>query len=778
MPRRRRRSTAFTGDTVAVYEGAAAGTVVGINAFSADVNGPAVTYSPTGGFRPTAASRSTRTAASSPSTIRPRSISIRPPATPVVTVTASDGHGGTSSQNFSISVYDVAPAVPTDSNAAANSVTEGAVAGTAVGIHRDRVRHQWRRGALRADQQRQWPRSRSTPSSRRRHASPIPPRSTTRRRPATPYTVTVQASDGTRHELADLHHRGRRRGAGRRPADSNAARQHRRRSAPRPAPSSASPRRRTDVNGSAVTWSLTNSAGSAFTINSATGVVTVADPTKIDFETAPGHAYTVTAQASDGTLASSQNFTIAVTDVAPSTPVDSNAAANTVAEGAAASAPPSASRRPRRDINGPGRDLVADRRHLRRRLHHQCRDRRRHRSPIPPRSTTKPPPGHAYTITAQASDGTLTSSQTFTIARQQRGRSPRRSTAMPPPTPSARAQPAPRSASPRPSTRSSTARRLTYALIGDTSVGGFTINAAAPASSPWPTPDQIDFESPAGATPSRVNAQASAAATPSRARRPSHIAVIGRGAVDARSTPTRQPTRSSKAPPPAPRSASPRSSTDVNGRAVTYPPDRRHLRAAASPSMPPPASSPSPIHQDQLRDAPTRPRLHRHRAGQRRHAGAARRRFTIAVGDVAPSVPVDSNCRGQLGRGRRGQRLDRRHHRVVDRRQRPGRHLLAGRRHLRAAASPSMPRPASSPSPIPASSTYETAPRPRLHASPRRPATARWSARRRSPSRVTDVAPSTPVDSNAAAQYGAPKARPTARPSASPRPRPTSTAPP
>src|SRR5438034_6847599 len=55
----------------------------------------------------------------------------------------------------------------------------------------------------------------------------------------------------------------------------------------------------------------------------------------IDYESAAGHAYTVTAQASDGTLSSSQSFSIAVTDVAPSTPVDSNAATNTVAEGAA-----------------------------------------------------------------------------------------------------------------------------------------------------------------------------------------------------------------------------------------------------------------------------------------------------------------------------------------------------------------------------------------------------------------------------------------------------------
>ena len=63
----------------------------------------------------------------------------------------------------------------------------------------------------------------------------------------------------------------------------------------------------TDINGPAVTYSLTgDSSGGGFTINAATGVVTVADSTKIDFETAAGHAYSVTAQASDGRAASAR----------------------------------------------------------------------------------------------------------------------------------------------------------------------------------------------------------------------------------------------------------------------------------------------------------------------------------------------------------------------------------------------------------------------------------------------------------------------------------------
>ena len=88
-----------------------------------------------------------------------------------------------------------------------------------------------------------------------------------------------------------------------------------------------------DVNGGTVTFSLTDNAGGRFAIDAASGVVTVANAALLDFETATSHNITVT--ATDGALTSSQTFTIAVTDVARPTPVDGNAAANTVSEGAA-----------------------------------------------------------------------------------------------------------------------------------------------------------------------------------------------------------------------------------------------------------------------------------------------------------------------------------------------------------------------------------------------------------------------------------------------------------
>ncbi len=71
----------------------------------------------------------------------------------------------------------------------------------------------------------------------------------------------------------------------------------------------------TDADASdTVTYSLTDDAGGRFTINSSTGVVTVANDTLIDFETNTSHNITVRATSTDGTF-SDQNFTINVTDI-------------------------------------------------------------------------------------------------------------------------------------------------------------------------------------------------------------------------------------------------------------------------------------------------------------------------------------------------------------------------------------------------------------------------------------------------------------------------------
>ncbi len=164
-----------------------------------------------------------------------------------------------------------------------------------------------------------------------------------------------------------------------------------------------------------MTYSLTgDSSGGGFTINATTGVVTVADATKIDYEsTAPGHAYNVTVVASDGTLSSSQTVSIAVTDVAPTAPTDSDGAANTVVEGAANGSTVGLTAAST-DINGGAvtYSLTGDTSGGGFAINTNT-------GVITVADSTKidfESSGGSYTVTAQASDGTLTNSQTFTIA--------------------------------------------------------------------------------------------------------------------------------------------------------------------------------------------------------------------------------------------------------------------------------------------------------------------------------------------------------------------------
>lgn len=89
----------------------------------------------------------------------------------------------------------------------------------------------------------------------------------------------------------------------------------------------------TDANSGSVTYSLLNSDGGAFKIDSSNGVVSVADGTKLNFETAT--SATIVVQATAGSDVATQQFTIAITNANPSTPSDSNSATNTVSVSAA-----------------------------------------------------------------------------------------------------------------------------------------------------------------------------------------------------------------------------------------------------------------------------------------------------------------------------------------------------------------------------------------------------------------------------------------------------------
>ncbi|WP_153016629.1 beta strand repeat-containing protein, partial [Cylindrospermopsis raciborskii] len=69
-----------------------------------------------------------------------------------------------------------------------------------------------------------------------------------------------------------------------------------------------------DNSNNTVTYNLTDNAGGRFAINSTTGVVSVADASLLNFETAQSHNITVRASSTDGST-SDQTFTLTVTDV-------------------------------------------------------------------------------------------------------------------------------------------------------------------------------------------------------------------------------------------------------------------------------------------------------------------------------------------------------------------------------------------------------------------------------------------------------------------------------
>jgi large repetitive protein len=315
-----------------VAEGAANGSTVGITASAIDPNGPATTYSLTGD---TSSGGFTINAATGVVTVADGTkinFESAPGHAYTITVQANDGLQ-TTSQSFTVGVTDVAPSTPLDLNGAANTVAEGAVDGTLVGItafstdvNGPAVTYSLigdtSAGGFLIDP--------LTGVISVANSSKIDYETA----PGHAYTVTAQASDGTLTSsqtftiaVSDV--------APSTPVDSNGAGNSVAEGAVNGSTVGITASS-TDINGPAVTYSLTgDTTGGGYTINATTGVVTVADSTKIDYESAPLHSDIITVQASDGTQTSSQTFTIAVTDVAPSQPMDSDVATNTVAEGAA-----------------------------------------------------------------------------------------------------------------------------------------------------------------------------------------------------------------------------------------------------------------------------------------------------------------------------------------------------------------------------------------------------------------------------------------------------------
>jgi Ca2+-binding RTX toxin-like protein len=259
-----------------------------------------------------------------------------------VTVTASDGAGGTDTQAFVIEIGDVnefAVTAPVDTDSTANGVLEGAAAGTLVGITALAADNDATTNAVTYS---------LTNSAGGRFAIDattgvvsVADGTLLDYETATSHQITVRASsaDGSVAEtvftimLGDVNEF-----AVTAPVDTDGT-------ADRVSEGAATgtlvgiTAQSSDGDGSAdvVTYWLTDTAGGRFAIDTTTGVVSVADGTLLDYETATSHQITVRASSTDGSIAETV-FTILLDDVnefAVTAPVDIDGTANSVLEGAA-----------------------------------------------------------------------------------------------------------------------------------------------------------------------------------------------------------------------------------------------------------------------------------------------------------------------------------------------------------------------------------------------------------------------------------------------------------
>ncbi|QOL49120.1 cadherin domain-containing protein [Massilia litorea] len=325
-----------------VAENAAAGTVVGLTGFATDADsGATVTYS----LADNAGGRFAIDATSGIVTVATGAVLDYETATShSITIVASSSDGSpAASQNFTINVANVndnAVSAVSDSDAAANSVAENAASGTVVGLTGF---------ATDADAGAAVTYSLSDNAGGRfaidasTGVVTVANGAVLDYETATSHTITIVASssDGSPNSsqsftinLTNVNDN-----AVSAVADSDA-------SANSVAENAATGTvvgitgLATDADaGALVTYSLSDNAGGRFAIDAATGVVTVANGSLLDYEAATSHTITIVASSTDGSPNSSQSFTINLTNIndnAISAVTDTNAAANSVTENAAA----------------------------------------------------------------------------------------------------------------------------------------------------------------------------------------------------------------------------------------------------------------------------------------------------------------------------------------------------------------------------------------------------------------------------------------------------------
>ena len=411
-----------------VIEGAATGTPVGITAFSTDASGNPVVYS----LSDDASGRFAINSATGQVTVGPNASLINFETAPnqaysITVQSSSPPSFGFSQQTFSISVGDVAPGTPFDSDAATNTVAEGTGTAIPIGVtiqapdvNGGPLTYSFADlgGGVIGDGGGRFQINSTTGevSVSAFGATNIDYETA----PGHAYSITVQATDGLLTSVTQTFSIAVSNVAPSTPVDGDLGTADSVLEGAAIGAYTGLTASSTDPNspGSAVSYLLTDDAGGRFAINSVTGAVAIgANASQIDYETAPGHAYNITVAASDGTTSTSQTFSIAVANANPSTPIDSDGGtADTVTEGVG---------------SGVYTGLTAsstDPNSLASQVTYSLTDDADGRFAI--NSTTgvvntgpsaslidfETAPGHAYNITVQASDGNGgSSSQTFAI---------------------------------------------------------------------------------------------------------------------------------------------------------------------------------------------------------------------------------------------------------------------------------------------------------------------------------------------------------------------------
>jgi hypothetical protein len=245
-----------------------------------------------------------------------------------ITVQASDQVGGTSTQTFTIALTNAAPAAPTDTDPVGNAgaldgiVTFDAVAGTLVGVHAQSAGDP-AGGTVTYELTDPSGNFEINPNTGEIFLSATGPGNLT----LPTYDVSVVAKDAQGAPSGATTFTIRVQGPG--PglptdADTGTGNQVSEDAIGTPGDFNTSAYTGVDVDSAGATsYSISNdSSGGGFQIDPTTGEIYVANGALIDYESAPGNAYTVTVVASDGSTTNSNDFIITVGDVAPTQPVD------------------------------------------------------------------------------------------------------------------------------------------------------------------------------------------------------------------------------------------------------------------------------------------------------------------------------------------------------------------------------------------------------------------------------------------------------------------------